>query len=551
MPTIIGIDLGAHTIKLSLMEGGFGRYQFSDVRLRTVPQSVEDAPTLERRLSTLTNLMSELGEVTLTSATWPAQSTSIRRITLPFGDRAQVEKTLPFEVEEHVPFDLDETILASRILSSEPSESVVLAAMAPAEAVADYLTQLKAAGVDPKHLALDSDLIGAHADEGVQAVIDFGHTRTLVALAQDGKVVTSRAITGGGRDLTLALAKKHDISWEEAEGLKHDSSISTRESTPVSAEAAWDEDEQTQPEIANPAIPAPPQLATPDDAAVLLGALRPVLNNIRASLINFEDTTGLEVDEVLICGGSAALVGLREHLSEDLGVPVRRVILDTITDVEPARFALALAIGQQAAGQTFGREIDMRQGDLAFQGDLATIGNFLRIGVLAAVAMMMVGTGWFAFRYTQLSSQLSSADTEIRDLVLSTFPGEVDESEIKEASDALNIMQLKSTEASVRVEALGSILSDVPPTLSMLRQVSDAMPPHSETRIDVREMSISSTSITMKAEADGYEDAAKVETSLQSVDAFRNAKKGEEKRYQESIRFSVTIPLETPDTEEG
>jgi hypothetical protein len=56
----------------------------------------------------------------------------------------------------------------------------------------------------------------------------------------------------------------------------------------------------------------------------------------------------------------------------------------------------------------------------------------------------------------------------------------------------------------------------------------------------------------MKAEADGYEDAAKVETSLQSVDSFKNAQKGEEKRYQESVRFTVTIPLELNDeSEEG
>ncbi len=546
MPTIIGIDPGSHTIKLALLEGSFGRYQFSEVRLRAVPQSIEEAPDLEARLEALRALMSELREVTLTSTTWPAQSTSIRRIVLPFGDRAQVEKTLPFEVEEHVPFDLDETILASRIISVEPSESVVLAAMAPSDAVSDYLIALKRIGIDPKHLALDSDIIGAHADEGIQAVVDFGHTRTLVALTQDGKVIASRAITGGGRDLTLALAQKHGISWEDAEGLKHAASIAVRAPAAL-AEAAWDDDELTQPEVTAPTGPAP---EAGDDAGTLLAALRPTLSSLRATLINFEDTTGHEVDEVLICGGGAALDGLREHLSEDLGVPVRRVILDGVSDIEPARFALAVAIGRQASGQTYGREIDMRQGDLAFQGDLATIGNFLRIGVLAAVAMMLVGTGWFGLRYAQLAGELGNTEEEIRQLALSTFPGEVMESDIKDASDALSIMQLKSTEAAVRVEALGSILSDVPPTLSMLRQISDAMPPPGETRIDVREMSISATSITMKAEADGYEDAAKVETSLQSVDIFRNAKKGEEKRHQDSVRFSVTSPLEST-SEEG
>jgi hypothetical protein len=166
--------------------------------------------------------------------------------------------------------------------------------------------------------------------------------------------------------------------------------------------------------------------------------------------------------------------------------------------------------------------------------------------------MLVFGTGWFGMQYTKLSQQLSTTDDQIRELALSTFPGEVTEDDIEDASDALALMQLKSTEAAVRVDALGSVLSDVPPTLSVLRQVSDAMPAASETRIDVREMSISQTAITMKAEADGYEDAAKVETSLQSVDAFKNAQKGEEKRYQESVRFTVTIPLELNDeSEEG
>jgi type IV pilus assembly protein PilM len=550
MPTIIGIDLGNHTIKLSLMEGSFGRYQLSDIRVMTVPQDLDNAPDLDARLGAMSRLLSELDEATITSTTWPAQSTSIRRITLPFGDRTQVEKTLRFEVEDHVPFDLDETILASRILSVEPTESVVMTAMSPSTAISGYLDRLKEAGVDPKHLALDSDLIGSHADTGVQAVLDFGHSRTLVALTLDGRVIASRAITGGGRDLTLAIARKHGLTWSDAEGRKHAARIASSTAA-VSTEASWDEDELTQPEITAPVFTGQAS-DTNEDTEVLLAALQPMLNSIRATLINFEDTTEMEIDEVLICGGGSALTGLREHLAEDLGVPVRRINPHSITDIEPARFALALAIGQQAAGLSYGREIDMRQGELAFQGDLATLGNALRIGVLAAAAMLVFGTGWFGMQYTKLSQQLSTTDDQIRELVLSTFPGEVTEDDIEDASDALALMQLKSTEAAVRVDALGSVLSDVPPTLSVLRQVSDAMPAASETRIDVREMSISQTAITMKAEADGYEDAAKVETSLQSVDAFKNAQKGEEKRYQESVRFTVTIPLELNDeSEEG
>ena len=259
---------------------------------------------------------------------------------------------------------------------------------------------------------------------------------------------------------------------------------------------SWDEEELTQPEITAP-IFHDQSAGSAADTEVILATLQPILNSVRATLINFEDTTGMEIDEVLICGGGSALAGLRQHLTEDLGVPVRRITPHEITDIEPTRFALALAIGRQAAGMSNGREIDMRQDELAFKGDLATLGNFLRIGVLAAAAMLVFGTGWFGVQYTKLSQQLSTTEEQIRELALSTFPGEVSEDDIENASDALGVMQLKSTEAAVRVDALGSILSDIPPTLSVLRQLSDAMPPASETRIDVREMSISQTTITM------------------------------------------------------
>ena len=57
MPTIIGIDLGTHTIKLSLMEGSFGRYQLSDVRVMSVPQDLDTAPDLDARLGALGRLL--------------------------------------------------------------------------------------------------------------------------------------------------------------------------------------------------------------------------------------------------------------------------------------------------------------------------------------------------------------------------------------------------------------------------------------------------------------------------------------------------------------
>ena len=103
-----------------------------------------------------------------------------------------------------------------------------------------------------------------------------------------------------------------------------------------------------------------------------------------------------------------------------------------------------------------------------------------------------------------------------------------------------------------RVDALGSILSDVPPTLELYRKIAQGVPAHKDARIDVSELTITRTSVSFKAETDGFEEATRVESALQSVEGFANAKKGDEKRdRQGNVDFSVTIPLGETAEESG
>ncbi|MEL6345022.1 MAG: pilus assembly protein PilM [Myxococcota bacterium] len=551
MPTIYGIDLGAHSVKLSMFEGSFGRYQFKGVRSRPVPQSDESSTDTERRLSALAVLLADLEtERSVAVSTYPAESTSIRVVRLPFGDRAQVEKTLPFEVEAQVPFDLDETCLASRVLSVEPGESRVLAAIAPTKAVAERVNALKSLNVEPTALALDSDLIGNYGDSGVQAVIDFGHSRTLATLVMDGKTQISRAISMGGRDLTQALAYNRGLSFEEAEELKHRTAIAEN-GVAIPAPVHDEDDEEEAPDLAEEEIDTQTGANAPvlSDTEALLRALQPQLNNLRATLISFEDTAQVEIDEVLICGGGADLQGLREHLTEELGVPIRRVHISN--EVDDISMALAHAVGMRGAKLTHGRELDMRQGDIAFQGDLAALGTVLKYGSLAAAVLMAVGVGWFVMRYTQLNQELAQVEQQFAEAIQESFP-ELGSGAANMPKKAMTDAKQITNDAVSRVESLGSILSKEPPTLTLYQKISEGMPPHTQTRIDVREMTISKTSITFKAETDGYEEATSIESGLQKVQGFTGAKKGDEKRDRDgNVDFSVSIPLGETDTEEG
>lgn len=551
MARILGVDLGSHTVKVAVFQGGFGKLQLQEVLSAPVEPTNDPASLLGTQADALEGLLSALPEEgrSIAGATFPAELAGVRLVTLPFGERDQVERTLPFEVENLVPFELEDMVLASRTLSVEPGRSQVLTALAARSELGPRLDALAGAGADPRFCILDADLLGSVAGDGVQAVVDLGHTRTLVAMVEDGHVLTARAISGGGLRLTEALAAAHQETLAEAAVRKHGADIyadsPTDEVSEVEVQVVGDD---TTDVGRRPGQPV-------DDGRVLRDALVPLLSEVRASLIAFEDSLGREVESVVLTGGTAKLAGLPEWIAAILGVSVTLAVLPdeerSVANGDDARFVLAHAAAVKAANGK-GRSLDFRQDEFGFRGDLAYFGTVLKVAAAAAVLFLVGSVAWFGFQSVTLRSELVSLDEQIRTEVVEALPG-IDPESLTSGSKAKAVMLEKQLEASTRVEALGSILSDEPPTWGLLAEISRRVPAGEEATLDVTELSISPTNIVLKAETDGYEQAAKIEAALQRSDRFRQASKGDEQKKRDKVRFTITIPLddEGEQTDEG
>lgn len=555
MSRLIALDLGSHRVKLAVYEGGFGRYQLEQLLAAPV-QTDDGSSTLQARLACLALLQDQLGPnkhpVWVTA--WAGERTSLRQVRLPFGEKAQIERVLPFEVEGLVPFDLETVELRHRLLRSAPGEGRVLAAMVEREGLREWLGSLSEAQADPRSVDIDVDLFSEMAGAGVQAVIDLGHSRTLVGICQDGQVAAARALDHGARDLTLALSKALGLSWPEAEEAKHAAQLSP---APASVEVEWEGEETTSP--GRPPHRAPPNLAHPavatDTGHLLFEALQPLLAELRSTLIAFEDTLAIGVDEILLVGGGAHLGGLRSLLQDLFGVPVRLMQppSPTIPESEAGSWALVQALGTRA---TRGKApaMELRQGELSFKGDLYLVRQVAMYGGVFAACAMLAGTVMFGVRANQLENRIEELDAQIAAAMVEALPGEIDPATIDSPKKALAIMAEKTAEAQTRVDELGSIIADQPPTVSLLRDLGKALPAHSEARIDVEELTVTASTITVKAETDGYEAATKIESNLQANERFKGAKKGDEKKTRGgAISFTVTIPREetVADGEEG
>jgi general secretion pathway protein L len=90
----------------------------------------------------------------------PGQLFSQRLVTFPFADRKRVEKALPFEIEDGLPFPLDDIVIDHLVLDGGQSakgavaskEAAVLALMLPKTVLKQHLDLLASAGIDPQYI---------------------------------------------------------------------------------------------------------------------------------------------------------------------------------------------------------------------------------------------------------------------------------------------------------------------------------------------------------------------------------------------------------------
>lgn len=523
MPKLIAIDLGSHAVKATVYAGTARRMSLEGRYAQSVPQDGAATPSLELRLAALDALFEDhpdwkAGANTFAIA-WPSGMATMHRITLPYTDKAAVERTLPFAVEAEVPFDLEDMHMSWRVVSST-TDTRALVALVRKEDMQSLLAELAGRRIDPKHVFIDADVLGYYAPrDRVVAVLDIGHAYATISVVRDGTVRWSRAINVGGLHFTHAVQIGMNTSWEDAERIKHGERPGDDEPTDPAFGAA------ELPDAARRALEAP------------IGLL---LAEVRSTLISAEDTLEVEIEEVRVCGGGSKLAGLLDWLRQDLGVPVHEVV-DPDGDPVPAHHAVSNALAARLSGQTRANEIDLRRGEFGWRGG----GDLLRGVVLYGGAGMgvflvaMLGLG--LWQYVSLTREATRTQEALLTTVTSTLPG-VDPSVVRDGTTAKAVLGEELEGMKARAAALG-VDRDAPPTVDLLHALTTSFPPPADVTVDVQELTITPANVTFTAETDGYSGSAAVEEALKQSERFRTATTGNEKKVREKVQFTVTIPM--------
>jgi type IV pilus assembly protein PilM len=208
----------------------------------------------------------------------------------------EMRKSLPFQVRDVLPLAVERSLLDFHPLEQpgdSPTVRGLLIAM-PKDAVLTAVQAVEKAGLHVAGVDLASFAMlrsASRLDSQVEAIVDIGAQVTSMIVHADGEPLIVRTVPRGGASITDALATRLGIPAEEAEALKCRFGLHGD--------------------------------GRPDAPGAAADAVRPLVNEIRSSFSYLASgERQKQVTRLALCGGSALMPGLVEHMQEQLGVTV-------------------------------------------------------------------------------------------------------------------------------------------------------------------------------------------------------------------------------------
>ena len=234
--SLVGVDIGASAVKVVELTWRAAGEVVARIGVRALPpESVVKGAMLDRTVvaDTLRSLLDAAGirgrEVALSL---PGNAVLAREITMPRMNAAELAGSIPWEAEQHIPFDLRDVNLDYQVVGAgsaggRTSTLVVLLAAAKKSIVEDYAATVTRAGcvpiiADVAAFALQNayEMNGGPDGGGPVALINAGASAINVNIVIEGRSVFTRDIAAGGNACTEALRIALALSFEEAEKLK-------------------------------------------------------------------------------------------------------------------------------------------------------------------------------------------------------------------------------------------------------------------------------------------------------------------------------------------
>jgi type IV pilus assembly protein PilM len=314
--SVAGLDVGSSSVKVVELDGKMSSLNLVSLGFENLPDdTVVDGQIMEL------NSVSEVIQSVCTDHKIKSNqvvtgvsghSVIIKNIVLPPMSREELEESIDWHAEEHIPYDLSDVSLDYHVTHENEEATGVMIAACKRERLDNIKQAIQLSGKSPVIIDVDTFAlqncyeVNYQPDESqVVTLLNIGASTMNVNIVQGRQSLFTRDITVGGSQFTDILQKSLGYSFEQAEAVKRG----------VSEAMEGVEEKSIAPLMNNV-------------TEMVAMEIQKTFDFYRATAENDE----LVVDKILISGGGSKLVGLSEDLAAKLEVPVE--VLDPFRQIK-------------------------------------------------------------------------------------------------------------------------------------------------------------------------------------------------------------------------
>ena len=188
---VLGLDLGSHSLKAVELRQGLRSLE--SVNARSVPREAE--LSLSEQVLRFVTVHRLATDHVVTAVR--GDRVSVRRLSFPFSERRRLAQAVPFEVEDALPFNLEDIVLDWLLAHSERHRADVVAAIAQRTEVSELIAALHEAGCDPRAVEAEglvlANLSAAFELPESALLVDLGHSKTTLCALSGGTAIVVAA----------------------------------------------------------------------------------------------------------------------------------------------------------------------------------------------------------------------------------------------------------------------------------------------------------------------------------------------------------------------
>ncbi|MEQ1665423.1 MAG: pilus assembly protein PilM [Bdellovibrionales bacterium] len=511
----IGIDIGSFSIKVAKVRSNARGYTVEKLSEYPISQDPTKDTQIEI-IEVLRDIKATLWEEGALVVTGAHQfDVSIRRKEFPFRERHKILKSLPFELEDDIPFSYENSVFDAKITHFRGITTHLLACACPKEHVQRIITQLGDGGIKPDIISVDSIAAASLFEEwreapweypqssqalpennSVDIIVNLGHRTTTVSIIKDGYLLDTRSIDWGGKDLAEIISSKYSIHLLEAlKELRRKAFILTNNEGATREQVALSE--------------------------IIKSSIDVLAQKLRLILFELKSEYHLDFRQCILTGGVSQLRNLGPYLTQKLEIACNRLAhLDMMNSIDFSaspnnELAAITSIGLAVEGVKRPKNpaLDLLKGEFAIQNQ--SFKNFVEKWghagrILAIVFFVMLAWGYLKQDFSESNSLAAEDQLKSHAKNIMGLKG-------PKVNDRSIHAYIKEQEQKAKLKELIESLQNINSALDVLKNISNLAPDKKLGNINIFEFKVNSDTVSVLGEASAVTSLNELQKAIKSI----------------------------------